>query len=141
MLIYLLVVLTGEFMKKLVLVINGESHVEYDRNKILPNDQISYLDKMDAKMDQGIPHNGGHLFAPDAQQKAQFVANQLVFAYKNDEEQMAAATMSYLGDRYPDLQQIVVTEPDGQINIALVYDEPYEKVERVKFVRPEDLNG
>ncbi len=128
-------------MKKLVLVINGESHVEYDRNKILPNDQIAYLDKMDAKMDEGIPHNGGHLFAPDAQQKAQFVANQLVHAYQDNNEQLAAATMSYLGDRYPDLQQIVVTEPDGKLSISLIYDEPYEKVETVQFVRPEDLNS
>ena len=128
-------------MKKLVLVINGEPHVEYDRNKILPNDQIAYLDKMDAKMDEGIPHNGGHLFAPDAQQKAQFVANQLVHAYRDNNEQLAAATMSYLGDRYPDMQQVVVTETDGQLSINLVYDEPYKKEEKVQFVRPEDLNS
>lgn len=131
----------GGAMKKLVLVINGEPHVEYDRNKILPNDQIAYLDKMDAKMDEGIPHNGGHLFAPDAQQKAQFVANQLVHAYRDNNEQLAAATMSYLGDRYPDMQQVVVTETDGQLSINLVYDEPYKKEEKVQFVRPEDLNS
>ncbi len=128
-------------MKKLVLVVNGDAHVEYDRNKILPNDQIAYLDKMDAKMDEGIPHNGGHIFAPDAQQKAQFVANQLAHAYQQENEQMSAAMMSYLGDRYPDLQQIVITEQNGQLGINLIYDEAYEKVTPVAFVRPEDLNS
>jgi len=128
-------------MKKLVLVVNGGVHVEYDRSKILPNDQIAYLNKMDAKMDEGIPHNGGHLFAPDAQQKAQFVANQLAHAYQQEDEKMSAAMMSFLGDRHPGLQQIVITEQDGQLNINLIYDEAYEKVTPVAFVRPEDLNS
>ena len=92
-------------------------------------------------MDEGIPHNGGHLFAPDAQQKAQFVANQLAHAYQQEDEQMSAAMMSYLGDRYPDLQQIIITEQEGELGINLVYDEAYEKVTPVAFVRPEDLNS
>ena len=128
-------------MKKLVLVVNGDVHVEYDRNKILPNDQIAYLAKMDAKMDEGIPHNGGHLFAPDAQQKAQFVANQLAHAYQQEDEQTSVAMMSYLGDRYPQLQQIVIHEENGQLTIKLIHDEAYEKVTPVPFVRPEDLNS
>jgi len=113
-------------MKKLVLVVNGDAHVEYDRHKILPNDQIVYLAKMDAKMDEGIPHNGGHLFAPDVQQKAQFVADQLAHAYQQEDEKTSAAMMSYLGDRYPELQQVVVSEQDGQLNISLIYDEAFE---------------
>lgn len=56
-------------MKNLVAVINGEAKIEYDRSKALPANQQEYLDKMDQKMDEGIPHGAGHLFAPDAQQK------------------------------------------------------------------------
>ena len=49
---------------------NGESQVEYDRTQGLPENQLHYLDIMDKKMDEGIPHGAGHIFAPDEQQTA-----------------------------------------------------------------------
>ena len=93
-------------MKKLVAVLHGESQVEYDRTQQLPDHQLKYLDIMDAKMDEGIPHGAGHIFAPDTQQKAQFVANQLINAIKTENEQLAAATLAYLALRLPDLQRL-----------------------------------
>ena len=43
-------------MKNLVAVINGEAKIEYDRSKELPINQAEYLNKMDQKMGEGIPH-------------------------------------------------------------------------------------
>ena len=129
-------------MKKLVAVINGESQVEYDRTRELPEHQKQYLDKMDEKMDQGIPHGPGHIFAPDAKQKAEFVANQLVGAVKGNNEQLAAATLAYLANRMPDLQQVVAEEnKEGQLTIKLVYDQEYVKAEPISFVKPGNLNS
>ena len=132
--------LVGE-MKKLVVVMQGESQVEYDRTRQLPEKQLQYLDMMDAKMDEGIPHGAGHIFAPDMQQKAQFVANQLINAIKPDNEQLAAATLAYLAVRLPDLQQVVATEQDGETTIKLIYDQEYVKAEPVQFIKPSQLNS
>ena len=128
-------------MKNLIAVINGEAKIEYDRSKELPQNQMEYLNKMDQKMDEGIPHGAGHLFAPDIQQKAQFVADQLVMAIKSDNEQLTAATMSYLATRLPDLQQVSAKDENDAVAIKLIYDQPYAKAEPVKFVRPDQLNS
>ena len=128
-------------MKNLIAVINGEAKIEYDRSKELPQNQMEYLNKMDQKMDEGIPHGAGHLFAPDIQQKAQFVADQLVMAIKSDNEQLTAATMAYLATRLPDLQQVSAKDEDDAVAIKLIYDQPYAKAEPVKFVRPDQLNS
>ena len=34
--------------------LNGIAQLEYDRDKLLPDHQAAYLDKMDARMDAGI---------------------------------------------------------------------------------------
>ena len=128
-------------MKKLVAVINGEVTLEYDRSKALPEQQKVYLDKMDEKMDQGIPHGQGNMFSPQIEHKAQFVADQLVNAISNDNEQLIAATMAYLATRLPELQQISSEEKDGQTTIKLIYDRPYAEEQAVQFVRPEHLNS
>ncbi|TNF35420.1 MAG: hypothetical protein EP315_05870 [Gammaproteobacteria bacterium] len=127
-------------MKKLVVVMNDESQVEYDRSRELPEQQMRYLTIMDQKMDEGIPHGAGHLFAPDLQQKAQFVANQLVSAIRAGNEQLAAATLSWLATRLPDLQQVVAEEQDGETTIKFIYDKPYIKAQTVQF-KPMKLNS
>lgn len=128
-------------MKKLVAVINGEVSIEYDRSKTLPEQQQVYLTKMDEKMDQGIPHGQGNMFSPQMEHKAQFVANQLVAAIADDNEQLIAASMAYLATRQVELQQVVAEEKDGETMIKLIYDRPYEKEQSVQFVRPEHLNS
>ena len=128
-------------MKKLIAVINGESKIEYDRSQVLPENQLSYLDKMDQQMDKGIPHGQGNIFAPQIEQKAQFVANQLINAIQSDDEQLIAATMAYLASRLPDLQQVVAEEKDGEINIKLIHDKPYVEAQTVQFVSPGKLDS
>ena len=128
-------------MNKLVAVIDGESTVEYDRAQELPEQQKIYLDKMDEKMDQGIPHGQGNMFSPQMNHKAQFVANQLVSAIAKNNEQLIAATMAYLATRLPELQQVAADEKEGKTTIKLIYDNPYSKEQTVEFVRPENLNS
>lgn len=127
--------------KKLVVVIDNETHIEYDREKPLPPHQIEYLDKMDAKMDQGIPQGSGHIFSPDLRKKAEFVANQMVSALKSSNEQLAAATLAWLANRLPELQQVLAEEKDGQTEIRLVEDRAYAKEEPVQFIRPDQLDS
>ena len=109
-------------MSLLVAVVNGESVIEYDRSKPLPEHQLAYLDKMDEKMELGIPSGQGNIFAPDTEQRAQFVANQLIMAISSDNEQLIAASMAYLANRLPDLKQVSAKEVDGNTEITLIYD-------------------
>lgn len=123
-------------MKRLVASLNGESQVEFDRNQELGERQQAYLKIMDEKMQEGIPHGAGHMFAPDMQQKTQFVASQLVDAIKAGNEQLTAATLSWLATRLPDLQQVAAEEnKDGQIAISLIYDKAYVKAQPIKFIK------
>ncbi|VAW56600.1 hypothetical protein MNBD_GAMMA07-298 [hydrothermal vent metagenome] len=130
-------------MTILVAVVDGDSVIEYDRKKVLPEQQLTYLDKMDEKMDMGLPSGQGHIFAPDHGQKIQFVANQLILAIDTDDEQLIAASMAYLAIRLPDLKQVSSTNKDGAAQISLIYDRDYAPAQEqeVKFVRPEHLNS
>ena len=128
-------------MSKLVAVVDGEAVIEYDRDKALAEPQMAYLDKMDQQMDQGIPSGQGNIFAPDLQQKAQFVADQLMMAIKSEDEALISASMAYLANRLPELKQVSEAEQDGQQQISLIYDREYAPAQTVNFVRPEHLNS
>jgi len=128
-------------MSVLVAVVNGESEIEFDRSKDLAKQQWVYLDKMDEKMDMGIPTGQGNIFAPTLEQKAQFVANQLMMAIESGNEQLIAASMAYLAIRLPELKQVASKEKDGEQEITLIYDREYAPAQEVKFTRPENLNS
>lgn len=128
-------------MSLLVAVVDGESVIEYDRSKVLPDNQREYLNKMDEKMEMGIPSGQGNIFAPDHEQKAQFVANQLMMAIKSDNAQLIAASMAYLATRFPDLKQVMAKEKNGETQISLIYDREYSAPQPINFIKPEHLNS
>jgi hypothetical protein len=128
-------------MSILVAVVDGDSVIEYDRDKPLPEQQQAYLNKMDEKMDMGIPSGQGNVFAPDQEQKAQFVASQLMLAIETDDEQLIAASMAYLALRLPELKQVAAKEKDGEKQISLIYDREYTPPQTINFVKPEHLNS
>ncbi len=128
-------------MSILVAVVNGDSEIEYDRSKPLAEQQQAYLDKMDEKMDMGIPSEQGNIFAPDQAQKALFVAHQLMMAIESSDEQLISASMAYLASRLPELKQVTAKEKTGQQQITLIYDREYSPAQEVNFVRPEHLNS
>jgi len=127
-------------MSLLMAVVDGEPVIEYDRDKVLPDNQLEYLNKMDEKMEMGIPSGQGNIFAPDQEQKAYFVANQLMSAIKSEDEQLIAASMAYLAIRLPDLKQVSSKEKDGETQISLIYDREYS-AQVMNFVKPEHLNS
>lgn len=128
-------------MSVLVAVVNGDAKIEYDRSKPLPENQLEYLDKMDEKMEMGIPSGQGNIFAPDQEQRAQFVANQLMMAIDAENDQLIAASMAYLAMRMPELKQVSIKEEDGNKQISLIYDKEYAAPQAINFVKPEHLNS
>ncbi|VAW59001.1 hypothetical protein MNBD_GAMMA11-248 [hydrothermal vent metagenome] len=128
-------------MSILVAVVDGDSVIEYDRSKPLPARLLECLDKMDEKMDMSIPSGQGSVFAPDQEQKAQFVASQLMMAIERDDESLISASMAYLAIRVANLKQVSLKMNGEKKEITLVYDKEYVPAQTVNFVRPEHLNS
>ena len=129
----------------LTILVNGEPHLEYDRDKPLPEQQRVYLDRMDARMDGGIELGGAQVDSPNTLQRAQFVAIQVIEGLHTDaitlvaevmqegNEPVVAASCAYLASRMPDLTQVKAQLVDEGYSVELVFGEPYVKEVAVQF--------
>lgn len=117
----------------MAVLLNGIAQLEYDRDRLLPDHQALYLDKMDEKMDEGIQVGEATIQKPDLNQRAQYAAANLAHAIKTDDESMAAAMCSYLAIRLPELKQVKIEDNDGEVSIEMVFDEDYRKQVAVQF--------
>ncbi len=117
----------------MAVMLNGIAQLEYDRNKLLPAHQMAYLDKMDAKMDDGILLGAETVTNPDQDQRTRFAAANLVHALKSDDAEMAAAMCSYLAIRLPELKQVRIEDVEEQVSIEFVFDEEYRRQVVVDF--------
>lgn len=118
---------------KLVVVINGQAVIEYDRNKRLPGHQREFLEKMDMDMQQGIEINGEQIPNPDPKSRAKYVAIHLINAIVNEQDGMIAAACAYLASRLPELKQIKVNEQNEAFSFDLVFDQEYNSAVNVQF--------
>ncbi len=110
--------------------VNGQSQIDYDRSKSLPEKQLEYLGKMDEEMDSGLELAGEKVDDPDLLQRAQFVAGYLAQALISENDAMIAASCAWLAIRLPDLKQVKIIQDEQQISIDLVFDE--NRVNQVK---------
>jgi len=117
----------------MAVLLNGIAQLEFDRNKPLPEHQALYLEKMDMKMDEGIFVADKRIVNPDINQRAQFIAANLVHAIKSDEEAKAASLCTYLAIRLPELKQVKINDTHEEVTIDLVFDEDYKNQVAVKF--------
>lgn len=117
----------------LAVLLNGIAQLEYDRDKMLPDHQELYLDKMDAKMEEGIMIGDELVMQPDRNQRLQFVASNLAHAILTDNESMAAAMCTYLAVREPELKQLKIDDRGEGIAIELDFDEQYHSQTVVQF--------
>lgn len=124
---------------RLTVVVNGESQLEYHRDRELAPSQQVFLDRLDAQMDGGIELNGAWLAQPDALQRAQFVALRLITAIRGSDEQLAAAATAYLATRIPELRQLRATDAAGECGIDFVFDRDYRPEAPVQFFKPDQL--
>ncbi len=121
----------------LVVQVNGNVQIEYNRDVPLTEKQHAYLDKLDRKMDAGFRLGDEQIDNPDQTQRAQFVAMQLIEALMDADDARIAASCSYLADRLPELKQIkaVITEGEA-IAMELDFSEEYKKQVKVEFSMP-----
>ncbi|VAW91236.1 hypothetical protein MNBD_GAMMA22-2674 [hydrothermal vent metagenome] len=119
--------------KLMVVVINGELKLEYNRKKSISKLQQKYLAKMDRDMDSGITLNNEQIALPDKTQRAQFVADHLVHAYMKDNDQQIAALCAYLAQTLPQLKQVRVDSVGDKYSIDLKFDAVLENQVKVNF--------
>lgn len=119
----------------MVVLINGEALFEYDRAKVLPEQQKQYLDRMDQKMDAGIQLGDEWVVNPDQQQRAQFVALTLLNAIEKDDEASIAAMSAYIAVRYPDLKQVKADKDKAsrKVMFDLIFDQEHKNQVKVSF--------
>ncbi len=110
--------------------VNGQSQIEYDRSKSLPEKQLEYLEKMDQEMSAGFELAGEKIADPDLLQRAQFVAGYLAQALLSENDAMIAASCAWLSLRLQDLKQVKIIQDEQQISIDLIFDE--NRVNHVK---------
>jgi hypothetical protein len=101
----------------MAVMLNGIAQLEYDRDRLLPDHQAAYLDRMDTKMNDGIILGTQTITNPDQHQRTQFAAANLVHALKTDDESMAAAMCSYLAIRLPELKQVRIEDYRRQVAV------------------------
>lgn len=117
----------------LVVVVNEQPYLEYDRNRQLDEKQYASLDRMDRQMNEGIRLHGNWLENPDPIQRAQFVASHLIEALQDGDEALSAASCAYLAVRLPDLQQVCASLNGDTVSLELVFDRPWTPEIRVDF--------
>ena len=121
----------------LVVAINGEAVLEYDRRKPLPGFQQAYLQRMDQKMDRGLRLGGEQISSPDMEQRARFVAIHLIEALQQENEAHAAASCAWLAGRIPALKQVRADINGVDVQVDLVFDRVYSKQVSVDLKLPE----
>lgn len=119
----------------MAVLINGIAQLEYDRDKALTDYQLTYLDKMDSKMDAGINIDGEMIESPELNQKIQFVVANMLTAMKQDDAGVTSSLCTYLATRLPDLKQIQISEEGEAITINMVFDEEYKGQTSVSFTQ------
>lgn len=119
----------------MIVLVNGEALIEYDRSRPLSGKQQEYLDLMDQKMDTGIKLGSEMVVTPSQQQRAQYVAFTLLSGIKQDDEAVIAAMCSYLADRFPELKQIKadIDDKGEKMMFDLIFDQEHKNQVKVSF--------
>lgn len=107
-------------MTKLGIFINSELAHEYDRTVDLDDRQLAFLDKMDRDLDRGFKMYGELITDPDQEQKATFVAMNLLRALRQQDQAKIAVSCAYLGHRLPHVAEVHARDGDNRIDIEFV---------------------
>jgi len=110
-------------MNKLVIFVTNEVAFEFDRELSLVDEQLAFLDKIDSDMRKGIKINGELLVNPDKQQRATFVAMNLLKALQQEDDAIVTASCVYLINRFPQLIEVHANDHDNSVKIDLIEED------------------
>ena len=125
--------------RNLVILLNNEPVLEYDRYKELTNAQEESLRIMDQKLDRGINLEGKFIKNPSLEERIEFVSAHMITAIISNDEVLSAAGCAYIAKALPELKQVKSFENNGEISIELVFDREYQEELKLKFTPMEKL--
>lgn len=120
-------------MSTLAIVVNDQLTLQFDRTKPLPEHHQHYLNRLDAKFDQGIELQGKQLANPGLEQRAKYMALSLMEGIMYQEDDKAAASMAWLATRLPELKQLVAVVDEQGARFELIFDREYQPHVAVNF--------
>jgi hypothetical protein len=109
-------------MSKSTIFINDQFVYEYDKSNPLNEEQLGFLDKMDHDMARGLKIHGELISEPNTQQRATFVAMNLIKALLQEDDATVQVSCAYLTTRLPDLIEVHARDDEGKVKIDLVED-------------------
>ena len=124
----------------LIVILNANKVLEYDRNIALSKKQLADLELLDQKLAHELPARPSANEKTDARDKATLVANMLIAALLEDDEPKIALSCAYLATQYHGLKQVKASSALNQIAIQLIFDEEFIEATPMKFVAKKDLN-
>lgn len=107
-------------MSQLTIFVNRKVVYEYDKDVPLQANKLAFLDTMDRDMSRGIRIRGQLIAQPDQQQRANFMALNLIKALQQDNQAVAQASCAYLAQRLPALTEVHVDDGSDGLEIELV---------------------
>ena len=105
----------------LTVSINDRNVIEYDRRQRLPGKQRRFLEQMDQDMSAGIKLGSTTITEPDAFTRVQYVTMRLLHACEKGDPHMQAAMCAYLSTRSPNLDKIVASKHNDEMNIEFIF--------------------
>ena len=118
----------------LVVQLNGEAVLEYNREQSLSKLQQDSLVQLENKLSQGISLGGQFINCPTLEQQIQFVAANLISALIDENEGIAALSCAYIAAKLDELKQIKAIEKNGQVSIELIFDRDYQEEFKMNFM-------
>lgn len=104
-------------------LLDNKNVIEYDRQQRLPGKQRDFLDQMDKNMTAGIKLDNETLVDPDQFTRVQYVTLRLLHACEHGNQGIQTAMCAYLVSRSPELDKIVASKKNEEMNIEFIYAE------------------
>ena len=104
----------------LTVLVNNEIAFDFDRDITFEDEQLAFLDRMDADMEGGIKIYGELQVNPDAQQRATFVVMNLINGLQQSNDAAVSAACAYLVNRHPALIEVHAYDHEDTVKIELI---------------------
>ena len=106
--------------QSLTIYINEESFYEYEDAAGLDESKINFLEKMDSDMSQGIKVAGELIHEPSTEQRANFVAMNLIRALSQENDAAINVSCAYLTHKNPKLIELRASNENGSLEIEFI---------------------
>ena len=104
-------------MNKIKLFVNGQVAFDFDKDMVLDESHLTFIDKMDSDMKKGIKINGELFSSPDKLQRAEFTVMNLIRALQQENQAIIEASCAYISNRLPELYEVHVKSHESGVKV------------------------